>query len=124
MPFGTDFDRKMSGNPWTRRPKISALEHGVADRRDAWVGLSSRPERLQASLGWKRQNHQRERNGALLRVLADGCFFPVVVKFSKQMETPTAAETTARTANINDGLSFSWLKPTGDISTYAAELGG
>src|SRR5213080_859012 len=73
MPFGTDFDRKMSGNPWTRRPKISALEHGVADRRDAWVGLSSRPERLQASLGWKRQNHQRERNGALLRVLADVC---------------------------------------------------
>ena len=38
-----------------------------------WVGLSSRPERLQASLGWKRQNHQRERNGALLRVLAEVC---------------------------------------------------
>src|SRR5437016_10771839 len=73
MPFGTDFDRKMSGNPWTRRPKISALEHGVADRRDAWVELSSRPERLQASLGWKRQNHQRERNGARLRVQAVVC---------------------------------------------------
>jgi len=45
----------------------------VRDRRDAWVGPSSWPERLQASLGWKRQTIQRERNGALLRVLAGVC---------------------------------------------------
>src|SRR6266550_4646283 len=103
MPFGTDFDRKMSGNPWTRRPKISALEHGVADRRDAWVGLSSRPERLQASLGWKRQNHQRERNGALLRVLAE------VVR-EKCLTPPTLSE---RRFYVNNRIVSGWTIPTG-----------
>src|SRR5689334_21752318 len=28
----------------------------VGDRRDGWVGLSSRPERLEASPGWRAQN--------------------------------------------------------------------
>src|SRR5437870_9582646 len=41
---------------------------GVADRRDEWVGPSSRPERLRASLWLVWQNLQRERNGALFGV--------------------------------------------------------
>jgi Transposase IS116/IS110/IS902 family len=44
----------------------TAIMIEVVDRRDAWVGLSSRPEkRLRASLGWMAL-FPRERNGAPL----------------------------------------------------------
>ena len=59
---------------------------GVADRRDEWVGPSSRPERLRASLRLEKANPQRERNGALHGVHA-------VVRFKKNLTPPTLSET-------------------------------
>jgi len=58
----------------------------VADRRDAWVGLSSWLEMdYGASLGWHGHSH-RERNGALLRVQG-------VVSASQCLTAPTLSET-------------------------------
>ena len=45
----------------------------VGDRRDGWVGLSSWPQRLEASPRLESANHPRERNGALPRVHAVVC---------------------------------------------------
>jgi len=59
---------------------------GVADRRDEWVGPSSRPERLRASLRLEKANPQRERNGALHGVHA-------AVRFKKNLTPPTLSET-------------------------------
>src|SRR5437773_6123712 len=60
---------------------------GVADRRDEWVGPSSRPERLRASLRLEKANPQRERNGALHGVHA-------AVRFKKNLTPPTLSEKT------------------------------
>src|SRR6185503_19368825 len=63
----------------------SVIMIGVADRRDEWVGPSSRPERLRASLRLEKANPQRERNGALHGVHA-------VVRFEKNLTPPTLSE--------------------------------
>src|SRR5712691_11357017 len=70
---------------------------GVADRRDEWVGPSSRPERLRASLRLEKANPQRERNGALHGLHA-------VVRFKKNLTPPTLSEMRFIT---NDGETYS-----------------
>src|SRR5437879_3862457 len=64
----------------------SVIMIAVADRRDQWVGPSSRPERLRASLRLEKANPQRERNGALHGVHA-------AVRFKKHLTPPTLSET-------------------------------
>ena len=49
----------MSGRPATLHEGFEVvIMIAIADRRDAWVELSSRPQRLTASLGWNAQTIQ------------------------------------------------------------------
>src|ERR1700722_7737769 len=48
----------MIGHPAPLRRGVRSSNHDRSrDRRDGWVGLSSWPQRLEASLGWKAQTN-------------------------------------------------------------------
>src|SRR6266704_3259890 len=72
----------------------SVIMIGVADRRDEWVGPSSRPERLRASLRLVWQNLQLERNGALFGV--HGLVRPKVLDRGRHCQRRDFASTVLR----------------------------
>jgi len=78
----------------------SVIMIGVADRRDEWVGPSSRPERLRASLRLVWQNLQLERNGALFGV--HGLVRPKVLDRGRHCQRRDLSPTTASHLRLSE----------------------